>query len=164
MTRDLFSDIETWLEGLGFELVTFHRRGGRGRTALRLRIDRLGTGPEGPGVTIDDCARVSRALRSWLEGRKDVPADYELEVSSPGAERPLVRPRDYERFAGREARLKGYAPLAGRSRSLRGRLLGVVPSVDATVRVAIEVAGERVEVPLEEIASANLVYNWEEDL
>ena len=86
-----------------------------------------------------------------------MPADFVLEVSSPGVERPLVRPRDYERFAGREARLNGYAPLAGRSRSLRGRLLGVVPSVDATVRVAIEVAGERVEVPLEEIANANLV-------
>lgn len=164
MTRDLFSDIETWVEGLGFELVTFHRGGGRGRAALRLRIDRLGTEAEGPGVTIDDCVRVSRALREWLEGREDVPADYELEVSSPGAERPLVRARDYDRFAGREARLKGYAPLAGRSKSLQGRLLGVAPTVDAVVRVAIEVAGERVEVPLDEIASATLVYDWEEDL
>jgi ribosome maturation factor RimP len=164
MTRDLFLDIETWLEGLGFELVTFSRSGGRGRGALRLRIDRLGTEPEGPGVTIDDCARVSRGLREWLEGRADVPADYELEVSSPGAERPLVRPRDYERFAGREARLKGYGPLAERSRSLQGKILGVVPSVDVAPRVAIEVAGERLEVPLDAIASAHLVYDWEEDL
>ncbi len=163
MTQDLFSDIETFLEGMGFEPVSLQRGGGRGRAALRLRIDRLSGGAEGEGVTIDDCARVSRALGEWLEGRADVPADYELEVSSPGADRPLVRPRDYERFAGREARLRGYTPLAGRGRTLEGRLLGLAPSGDEPA-VALEVEGDRLEVPLSQLASANLVYHWEEDL
>jgi ribosome maturation factor RimP len=164
MAHELFLDVERFVEGLGFELVSLQRAGGRGRPAIRLRIDRPEGDPDGRGVTVEDCARVSRALGEWLEGREDLPVDYELEVSSPGAERPLVRPRDYRRFAGRDARVKGYGPLAGRGKSLRGRLLGLVPDTGEAARVALEISGERVEVPLDEIASANLVYDWEEDL
>lgn len=164
MAQRLFSDVEKHLAGLGFELVSLTRGGGRGRPALRLRIDRAEDAPGEAAVTVEDCARVSRALQEFFEGRDDVPVDYELEVSSAGVERPLVRPRDYARFAGREVRLKGYAPLAERGKSLEGRLLGLEELDDGTERVALTVSGERVEVPLAAIASAHLVYHWEDDL
>lgn len=163
-TAKLFSDLETYLGGLGFEPVSLKRGGGRGRAALRLRIDRTEGAPEGSAVTVEDCARVSRALQDFLEGREDVPLDFELEVSSAGVERPLVRSRDYLRFAGREVRVKGYAPLAGLARSLEGRLVGLETGGDGDELVMLEVEGDRVEVPLTDIASAHLVYRWEDDL
>lgn len=157
--------IDEYLGGLGFELVALERGGGRGRPLLRLRIDRAGgTSPEDGAVSVEDCARVSRSLNEWLGEQEEAPRDYRLEVSSPGVERPLVRPRDYERFAGREVLLRGYAPLTGRSRQVQGELLGLEDGEEgeaASVRVA---DGERVAVPLTAIAKAHLVYRPEEDL
>lgn len=152
--------IESLVEGLGFELVVLERGGGRRRPLLRLRIDRPGADPRGSPVTVEDCAAVSRRVNEALETDPGAPADYILEVSSPGVERPLVRPRDYRRFAGHEVALRGYAPLAGRERRLTGTLLGLTEGG----AVALEVEGERLEVPLEAIAKAHLVYRWEEDL
>lgn len=154
-------DIDAFLGRMGFELVVLERGGGHRKPLLRLRIDRR-HGPSARGVSVEDCARVTRELREWVETRDDVPEDYVLEVSSPGVERPLVRPRDYERFAGREVRVKGYAPLAGSSKELEGELVGLVG--DGEDRVQLRVAGEAVTVPLAAIAKANLVYRWEEDL
>lgn len=152
--------IEGILEELGFELVALERGGGRRRPLLRLRIDRPGAETGRSSVTVDDCAAVSRAVNAALEEAPEAPVDYILEVSSPGVERPLVRPRDYERFAGREAKLRGYGPLASGSRQLTGVLRGLVGEAS----VALEVEGERVEVPIEAIAKAHLVYRWDQDL
>lgn len=152
--------IEGVLEELGFELVALERGGGHRRPLLRLRIDRAGSEPGRSGVTVADCAAVSRAVGAMLEETSEAPADYILEVSSPGVERPLVRARDYRRFAGHEATLRGYGPLAGGRRRLTGTVLGLADDA----RVALEVDGERVEVPLEAIARAHLVYRWDEDL
>lgn len=152
--------IEELLEGLGFELVALERGGGHRRPLLRLRIDRPDAPPGRSGVTVSDCATVSRAVNGMLEEAPEAPEDYILEVSSPGVERPLVRPGDYRRFAGREATLRGYGPLAGRGRQLTGTLLGLAGEEG----VALEVDGERLEVPFDAIAGAHLVYRWEEDL
>lgn len=152
--------IERLLEEMGFELVALERGGGRRRPLLRLRIDRPGAEPGRSSVTVTDCAAVSRAISDALEGASEAPADYILEVSSPGVERPLVRPRDYRRFAGREVTLRGYGPLAGRQRQLTGVLLGLTEEES----VALEVGDERVEVPIAAIAKAHLVYRWDEDL
>lgn len=152
--------IEGILEELGFELVALERGGGRRRPLLRLRIDRPGAQAGRSSVTVDDCAAVSRTVNAALEDAPEAPTDYILEVSSPGVERPLVRPRDYERFAGREAKLRGYGPLANGSRQLTGVLRGLVGEAS----VALEVEGERVEVPIEAIAKAHLVYRWDQDL
>ncbi len=152
--------IERVLEGLGYELVALERGGGRSRPLLRLRIDRADGAPGRSTVTVEDCARASRAVNEMLEGSAEAPSDYILEVSSPGVERPLVRPRDYERFAGETVRVRGYGPLAPGRRELEGRLLGLGgPEGKA---VALEVAGERIEVPIASIASARLVFRWEE--
>lgn len=152
--------IEGVVEALGFELVTLERGGGRRRPLYRLRIDRPGDEPGRSSVTVDDCARVSRAVRDLLEG-EDPERDLILEVSSPGVERPLTRPRDYERFAGRDVRLRGYGPLVERRREIVGRLLGLAGDERA---VALDLEGARVEVPLDAIAAARLVYRWEDDL
>ncbi|MFQ5679441.1 MAG: ribosome maturation factor RimP [Gemmatimonadota bacterium] len=152
----LESALEQLVERLGFELVAVERGGSSRRPLLRVRIDRPGSGDS--GITVEDCARVSRAVSGLLEEAPEAPGEYILEVSSPGVERPLVRPRDYRRFAGREVTLRGYAPLLGRSRRLSGVLLGLEEETDS---IAVRVGDERVEVPLAAIAKANLVYRAE---
>jgi ribosome maturation factor RimP len=102
-------------------------------------------------MTVDDCADISRSVSALLDVADPIASAYTLEVSSPGIDRPLVRPEDYDRFAGFEARIEVSRPISGRKR-FRGRLLG--RSGD-TVRLIAE-AGE-VEVPLSAIARAKLV-------
>lgn len=156
----LEGDLERQVEEMGFELVELERGGTRRRPLLRMRIDRPDSAP-GQGVTLEDCTRVSRALESYLDGRPDLSESYVLEVSSPGVERPLVRRRDFERFAGREVALKGKEPLAGRARRLEGVLLGVsAEGEEEKVRLRLP-DGEEVEVPRSELTGANLVYRWE---
>ncbi|NIP79819.1 MAG: ribosome maturation factor RimP [Gemmatimonadetes bacterium] len=159
--RSLHEVLEERTEALGFELVELERTGAKNRPVLRVRVDRPDSEP-GKGVGLEDCARISRALEEYLDALPTLPGNYVLEVSSPGVERPLVRRRDFERFAGHEVLLKGYAPLAGRDRRLQGELLGLVVGPDGE-RVRLRLGdGEEVEVPREEIARANLVFRWNE--
>lgn len=155
-------EIDERLGRMGFELVSLDRGGGHQKPLLRLRIDRVAGPADGSAVNVDDCARVTRDLRGWLEERDDIPGDYDLEVSSPGVERPLVRPRDFERFAGRDVRIKGYGPLADGQKLLEGELEGLTGGDEP--RAAVRVDGERITIPLTSIASATLVYRWEDDL
>ena len=147
------------VEAMGFELVTMDRGGGRNRPLLRMRIDHAGDGPERPAVTVEDCAAVTRAVRELLEqeGQEEV-GDWVLEVSSPGVERPLVRPRDFARFAGERIRVRGYEALAGRAKQLDGTLLGLLG--DEEQAFALEIDGDRIEIPLDAVATARLVYEW----
>jgi ribosome maturation factor RimP len=159
--RVLEKDIEELVAELGFEMVTFERAGGSRRPLLRLRIDRMGVESGDSGVTVDDCARVSRALEAYLDSREEVPTRSIVEVSSPGVERPLVRPGDYSRFAGQRVLLQGYEPLLGGQKRVEGLLIGLA---DSESEVEVDVAGERLRVPVASIAKANLVYDWEADL
>ncbi len=161
MVRDaLTQEIERRIEELGFELVDLERVGSRARPIFRAYIDRPDSRPGEPGVSLEDCARVSRALEPFLDEREDVAERYVLEVSSPGVERPLVRRRDWERFAGSEVRVKGREPLAGRGRRLEGVLLGV-SGAEGEERVRLRLPdGEEVEVALAEVSGANLVFRW----
>ncbi|HEX7050248.1 MAG TPA: ribosome maturation factor RimP [Longimicrobiales bacterium] len=156
----LESRIEARVEALGFEFVELERTGSRSRPILRVRIDRPDSGP-GRGVTLEDCSRVSRELETLLDRERALAGRYVLEVSSPGVERPLVRARDFERFAGSEVVLKGAGPLAGRGRRLEGELLGlVVEAGEERIRLRLT-DGEVVDVPRAEVARAHLVYRWE---
>jgi len=152
-------DLAARLQELGYELVELERAGSRTRPVLRVRIDR----PEsagGHGISVEDCARVSRALQPFLDARPELPEHYVLEVSSPGVERPLVRRQDWERFTGREIAVKGTGPLAGRGRRLEGTLLGLV-TADGEERVRLQLAdGTVVEIPRDQIARAHLVFRW----
>ncbi|MCY3600128.1 MAG: ribosome maturation factor RimP [Gemmatimonadetes bacterium] len=151
------ADIERAVEGLGFEVVQMERGGGRRRPLLRLRIDRPGASAARSGVTVDDCVAVTRKLRVALED--GATEDWVLEVSSPGVDRPLVKAADYERFAGSRICVRGYGPLADRGRRVDGMLLGMVDGLPGTF--ALEIEGDRVEIPLELVASARLVYDWD---
>jgi ribosome maturation factor RimP len=162
MTEPAFErQFEQRIEALGYELVDLERTGPRTRPTLRVRIDR----PEGTegGITLDDCTRVSRALESLLDEAPELAGRYVLEVSSPGVERPLVRPRDFERFAGRPVAIRGFAPLAGRARRLEGELLGLSRD-GGEERIRLRLSdGEEVEIPRDQVASAHLVFRWGDD-
>ena len=154
-------ELEARVEALGFELVDVRWGGSSRRPALRLRIDREDSTP-GHGVTVDECAKVSRGLESWLDEVAQLPERYVLEVSSPGVDRPLVRDRDFLRFRGEKVVLKGHDVLAGRARRLEGELLGVEEDVgDGAQVVVLRLPdGDEVRVPRADIAGANLVFTW----
>lgn len=120
---DLSARLEPVLAGLGYELVLLERAG---RGLLRIFIDKPG------GVTIDDCVAVSNHLTHLFTVEN---IDYErLEVSSPGLDRPLVKPQDYARFAGETVTLKLRVPIENR-RKLAGQLIGLA---DGAVKLIVD--------------------------
>ena len=144
--RDRLKEIvASGVAAVGYELVGVELQGaGRGQV-LRVYIDH----PD--GITVDDCAMVSHQLSGLLDVEDPIPGDYQLEVSSPGIERPLFEAAHYERFAGSRARLRLREPMGGR-RKLTGTIRGCSEGV-----VRLEEDGETWEVPLEAISRANLV-------
>lgn len=129
---------------MGMELVEIQfRREGHG-WVLRLFIDKE------EGVTIDDCAAVSREISAYLEVEDLINHAYHLEVSSPGLERPLRKREDFSRFAERLARIKLREPINGQ-RVLIGTLLGLEGET-----VLLEMDKETVRIDLENIAKARL--------
>lgn len=137
--------VEPVIESMGFELVrvTF---GGDRRPKLQIMAER-----SDGSMTVDDCAILSQELSAVLDVEDPIETDYVLEVSSPGIDRPLTRAKDYERWAGFEAKLEMRTPIDGRRR-FTGRLKGLK---DDDVVVRLE-DGE-VRLPLEEIQKAKLV-------
>jgi len=129
--------------------------------------DASGFGPAGStegsygNISHADCERVSQQLSVILdvENLIEGPAGYVLEVSSPGLDRPLRNPADFERFAGRLAKITTSEPVGeGEQKFFEGRLAGV-----ADGRVRMELPGKNarvVEVPMEMIRKANLVVEW----
>jgi ribosome maturation factor RimP len=138
--------IEPSLQAMGYGLVRVLFTGGR-RATLQIMAERL----DEAAMTVDDCADISRALSAILDVADPVAGAYNLEVSSPGIDRPLVRPEDFERFAGYEAKIELGQPRDGRKR-FRGRLLGLAGDA---VRIAAE-DGEAA-LPVAEIIRAKLV-------
>lgn len=148
------------VEGLGYELVEVHWGGSGQRPQLKLRIDRPDSS-RGSGVTVDECARVSRALESWLDEQEALSKRYVLEVSSPGVERPLVRGRDFERFCGERVVVAGNTVLAGLSTRLEGELLGLDGAGSEGEAVRLRLSGGReVSIPRSEIRKAHLLFEW----
>jgi ribosome maturation factor RimP len=134
------------VEGMGYELVRLTVSGGHRKT-LQVMAERK----DGLNMSLDDCALLSRAVSAVLDVEDPIEGAYSLEVSSPGIDRPLTRPKDYDRFAGFEAKLETRAPIDGRKR-FKGKLLGVEGET-----VKIEVEGAALALPLEEIEKAKLV-------
>jgi ribosome maturation factor RimP len=145
----------------GIELVCVQFGTEAGSAVLRVLIElpNAETLPKEVGVSLEDCTRVSRALSLILDEHEElVEGTYRLEVSSAGIERPLVKARDFERYAGREVKLsvKAPLPLSGNRKNFTGTLLGVHDDL-----VALQIArDERLELPLREIAKAHLVYRF----
>lgn len=153
-------ELEARVEAQGFELVDVQWAGSRNRPILRVRVDHAGSVP-GQGVTVGECAAVSRALEPWLDSHDAVPERYVIEVSSPGLDRPLLRDRDFQRFRGEQVAVKGHAVLAGRARRLEGELLGLEEKEGEAGAVRLRLPdGDEVSIPRSEIAGANLVFTW----
>lgn len=161
---DLLGELERRLEGMGFELVEAGWVGSARRPILRVRMDLPDSVPGEGGVSVDQCAAVSRALEPWLDAHPEIPERYVLEVSSPGVERPLNRARDWERFKGQPAVVKvksGVLPDSSGNR-VEGEILGLrdVEGETASAVLLLE-SGERILIPLEGIQKAHLIYRWD---
>lgn len=137
-------------ESEGMEVVEVELHGSGRRRVLRVYIDKPG------GVSHRDCEIVSEQLGVILDVEDLVPGgSYTLEVSSPGVERKLVRPRDYERFVGQKIKLVLREPVE-EQRYWEGVLAAFAEGV-----VTLEPRpGRRLQVPLEQIERANLKFEW----
>jgi ribosome maturation factor RimP len=133
----------------------------QGGWILRITIEREGSTLDGGGVTLEDCADVSREASAVLDaneagdggGGELIPQHYHLEVSSPGLDRPLRTESELSRFVGRTVKVKLSHPAADGQRVLRGAL-----DAAPAGRVAVIVDGKRVEVPFADVSDANLVF------
>jgi len=142
--------IEPALEDRGFRLVRVAISGREGKTVQVMAERSNGT------MTIEDCEAVSREISALLDVHDPIAGAYRLEVSSPGIDRPLVRPSDFEDWAGHEAKIELAEPIDGRKR-FRGKLEGFE---DGEVRVEVDLgdAGRQViGLPVGLVAEAKLV-------
>lgn len=137
--------LEPVVQSLGLDLVEIEVALTRNGGLLRLYID----GPS--GISLDDCERTSRAVTGALDVEDPIQHAYRLEVSSPGPDRPVRKPGDFERYRGRFLRVRCCEPVEGRSR-LMGRLTGV-----AEEGFTLEVEGSSYCIPWPNVEKARLV-------
>jgi ribosome maturation factor RimP len=140
------------LTGLGYDLVEFRFGGSRRRPVLDVRMEHS----DGSKVSVDDCARVSRFLETRIDEAAPALADYVLEVSSPGLERPLRKAEEWRRFSGRSVNVLSDA-VGGRGEF---ELLGLEGAEGSEVAVLKDKRGEATRVPLSAVKEARLVFNW----
>jgi ribosome maturation factor RimP len=145
---------EPLVASLGLELVDLeYKREGRAMV-LRLLIDRAG------GLTLDDCAAVSRELSEILDVEDFIQGYYTLEVSSPGLNRPLRKAADYERYQGRLVRIKTFELLPDDAGNPRKTFLGELRGVEnGVVRLKLS-EGQTAGIPLDKVAKANLEFEF----
>ena len=160
-TQNLWNLVEPYVKDAGFELVEV--QSGREPTGwvVRLFIDAPGANDstsvgEGAEATVShtDCERVSRDVSAALDVADLIPHAYELEVSSPGLDRPLRRLIDFARFTGHEAKIRMTEGVEGR-RNFSGQLDG---TEDGLVKISCD--GRTYHLPIGDIAKANLVPDW----
>jgi len=143
--------IEPIAETMGYALVRV-RLSGADRPVLQIMAERA----DGM-MDVDDCAKLSRAISAAFEEDDPIESEYVLEVSSPGIDRPLTRRRDFETYAGHEARLELKYPLDGRKR-VRGKLRGL-KGEDVLIETELgpEQGRGEIAVPYTSIGEAKLV-------
>jgi ribosome maturation factor RimP len=121
------------------------------RWVVRIYMDR-----EEGGVSLDDCARVSHQLGDLLDVHDVPPGPYDLEISSPGLDRPLHRDKDFLKYRGSEINLRLGEKIEGR-RKFSGELLDY-EDADGVKTLVIRSAGKIFRIPREAVAKANLIY------
>ena len=142
--------VERVAQSEGIEVVDVELKGGGRRRFLRISIDK----PE--GVSHGDCELVSQQVGTILDVEDVVPGGrYTLEVSSPGVERKLLKPLDYQRFQGKKAKVTLREPLEGR-RNWEGTLAGIE---EGLIRLDLE-RGDPVRFTFEQVQKANLKFEW----
>jgi ribosome maturation factor RimP len=160
-TKQLISALEALIDPIcrahGVDLVDLRCLREPAGMVIRVIIDRDVPGVEvGSGVSLEDCTGVSRDVSTALDVHDDlIPSGaYRLEVSSPGLERPLVKLADFERFSGREIKVRTQTPIE-QQRRFRGKLLRVVDQ-----SIELDQDGKVLLIPHVDIAQANLVYRF----
>ena len=151
--RQLLELIDPIAESLGLEVVRVRLMSGSRRQRLQIMAER----PSDHDISVEQCAKLSRAVSEVFDAADPISGEYLLEVSSPGIDRPLTRPIDFDLFEGEEARLETDRMIEGRK-----RFKGVLAGVDEG-KVAFDIEGEEDTAlfPLEWIASAQLVLTEE---
>ena len=144
--QDLTAIFEPVIQSMGYELVGIEFVGSTQHGTLRVYIDHEN------GIGVDDCVAISHQLSGILDVEEPIQQAFDLEVSSPGINRPLFKARDYEQFSGHSAKIKMLVAVDGR-KNFKGELQGVVDSKT----VLIMVDNESYELPISDIAKANLV-------
>ena len=137
-------------ESYGLELVQVQYRREDHGWVLRILVDRPG------GVSVDECGALPREISDLLDVEDFIDNSYNLEVSSPGLDRPLTKPEDFERFTGREITLKTASPIEER-RNFKGILEGIQDEV-----IKIESDGKKYEINWSLVKKANLVPDFNE--
>jgi len=132
---------------LGFELVRIRLTGSAHKT-LQVMAER----PDGT-MNVDDCAELSRAISAMLDEKDPISEDYDLEVSSPGIDRPLTRPKDFAAYIGHKAKIELVSPDA---KGRRRYQVDIAAANDTTVTLAIS-ADETLTIPFTAIGDAKLV-------
>jgi ribosome maturation factor RimP len=150
VTQQIWALAEPVVVTAGLELVDVQYRPEGGRAVLRLLIDR----PSG-GVTIDELARISRELGHILDAHDAVPGRYHLECSSPGLNRPLIRPEHFQRAVGQRVYVRTRNPVAGR-RQFHGTLAGAAGD---SFTVEDPDAGS-VSIAIDDVERANVEYDF----
>jgi ribosome maturation factor RimP len=145
-TNEISTMISPSLDAMGYRLVRVAFTGGR-RPTLQIMAERR----DDAAMTVDDCAEISHSVSALLDVADPIPTEYQLEVSSPGIDRPLISREDFMRYAGYEAKIEVGRMIDGRKR-FRGRVLGVT---DDAVRVALPDA--EVALPFADIVTAKLL-------
>lgn len=132
----------------GMELVDVELGGPGGRQTLRLFIDKPG------GISLDDCSSVSRVVSAALDVEDPLQGSYDLEVSSPGLDRPLRTPEHFEKFAGQKVRVRTFGPVpeCENRKTFVGLLKGY-----AEGKVIVDVDGKLFQVPHAQVSKANLL-------
>jgi ribosome maturation factor RimP len=146
--RKVTESVTPVLDEMGFELVDIECLSQYGRWVLRIYADKEG------GITLDECARVSREVGNLLDVKDIIPNEYVLEVSSPGLNRPLKKEKDFERAIGKNVKIKMVAPINGRRR-FAGYLKKVVQGT-----VYLEMDNDLFALSRKDIEKANLVYDF----
>jgi ribosome maturation factor RimP len=144
----LTSLLQPLVEDLGYEFVGIEHSNNPKNPVLVIYID----APD--GIAVEDCAKVSREIAAILDVEDPIPGKYQLEVSSPGLDRPLFTLAQFEQFSGEVAQISLFAPLEGR-RKFKGRILGTIDD-----QVRMEQDGVEVTLDLGNIAKARLVPDY----
>lgn len=131
----------------GMELVDVEIGGGGGRQILRVYLDKQG------GVSLDDCSSLSRAVSAALDVEDPLDGAYDLEVSSPGLDRPLRTPEHFEKFKGSKVRVKTFGPVPECEN--RKTFVGILKGF-SDGKVIVDVDGKEFRVPHAQVSKAKV--------
>ncbi len=139
--------LEPVISELGYETVRIITIG-QANPTLQIMIDRL----DGKDIVVEDCAKVSRKVSEVLDEKDPIKDQYNLEVSSPGLDRPLTKPEHFARFAGYEAKVETDELIENRKR-FKGKII----SIDGENTIRFEMDGTAYAIPFDAVSKAKIV-------